>query len=562
MGAEPSVTTERGKPVSRRGDGLLVTALLALLVAVWLEPSGSWLAEPDEARYAEIPREMLAADDFVTPRLNGVPYFEKPPLLYWCNAAALAIFGQTPWAARLPTRLFGTATALLLAFAVGRLRGRREGLASAIFLLAAPLGFTAARTNLTDGVLTFFFAATLLAGLATLRRAGAGRPTAALAAAAGALAAAGFLCKGLVAVVLPGGILLCWALVSGRFRDLKALLISPAVPAFLLLAAPWPILAERAHPGFLQFFFIHEHFQRFATPAASRPGPITYFAGIFLVGFLAGLPFFFRGAREALARDAVSLYFLIWFTVVLVFFSVSRSKLPPYIFPALPAAAALAARGLGAGRGPLLWRLHAAIAALFVAACAAIPDVRTTVAADGLLPLALAGAASVLAGAGLALAESRRPARAAASAGFGWAGLYLALALAWPKTPLARDVHELAGVAQAAAAATSARVVGYRCYLQGFPLRLKAIMPVADFRGELEDWWMPEEARREIFWPRERFWKEWGSGRPVVALVRVRDRGDFEGVQPPARVLECRKKYCVVANRDAPRGYTPEPSAR
>ena len=540
-----AVTESRG---SGRGDGVLVAALLALLAAVWLEPAGSWLAEPDEARYAEIPREMLAAGDFVTPRLNGVPYFEKPPLLYWCNAAAFALFGQTPWAARLPTRLFGTATALLLACAVGRLRGRREGLASAIFLLAAPLGFTAARTNLTDGVLTFFFTATLLAGLATLRRAMSHRPTAVLAAAAGAFAAAGFLSKGLVAVVLPAGILLGWALVSGRVRQLRALLISPAGPAFLLLAAPWPILAERANPGFLQFFFIHEHFQRFATPAASRPGPITYFAGIFLVGFLAGLPFFSRGAREAFARDSVSLFFLIWFGVVLVFFSVSRSKLPPYIFPALPAAAALAARGLCAGRGPLLWRFHAAIAAAFVAACAAVPDVRATIQAQSLIPLALAGAASVLAGAGLALAESRRPSRAAAAAGAGWAGLYLVLGLAWPRTPLATDVHGLAGAAQAAAGASSARVVGYRCYLQGFPWRLGAVMPVADFRGELEDWWLPEDRRREIFWSRDRFWEEWRSGRPLVALVRVRDRSDFDGAQPPARVLECRRKHCVVAN--------------
>src|SRR5258705_148850 len=73
-------------------------SLLRVLVPVWVEPAGSWLAEPDEARYAEIPREMLASADFVTPLLNGVPYFEKPPLLYWVNAASLRLFGETPWA--------------------------------------------------------------------------------------------------------------------------------------------------------------------------------------------------------------------------------------------------------------------------------------------------------------------------------------------------------------------------------------------------------------------------------------------------------------------------------
>src|SRR5262245_6797948 len=104
LGAEP-----RGGATRTLG-----AALLLLAAMVWLEPAGSGLAEPDETRYAEIPREMLAAGDLLVPRLNGVPYFEKPPLLYWLNAASLRVFGETPWAARLPTRLAGTGTVLLV----------------------------------------------------------------------------------------------------------------------------------------------------------------------------------------------------------------------------------------------------------------------------------------------------------------------------------------------------------------------------------------------------------------------------------------------------------------
>jgi 4-amino-4-deoxy-L-arabinose transferase-like glycosyltransferase len=531
-----------------RGDPLRIAALLALLAAVWLEPPGSHLAEPDEARYAEIPREMLQARDFVTPRLNGVPYFEKPPLLYWGNAVSFALFGASPWAARLATRLAGTATTLLIAFAVSRLRGRREGLLAAIFYLAAPFGLVSARMNLTDGVLTLFFTATLLAAFATLRRSAAGRPTAGLAALTGALAAGGFLSKGLIAVVLPGGILLAWAIVTRSLRHVKALLLSPAVPVFFALAVPWLLLAERAHPGFLQFFFVQEHFQRFATPAASRPGPIYYFAGLFLVGFLPGLPFFFRGAREALRRDPVSLFFLVWFSVVLVFFSVSRSKLPPYIFPALPAAAALAARGCRILPTLGLWRAHAVLVMILIAACAAIPDVRSTIAQQRLAPIAIAGAACLLAGAGLAL---RRPGAASCSAGFaglGWAGLYFALAFAWPRLPMATDIPDITRVARDAADSSRARVVSYRGYVQGFTWGLRSIVPVADHRGEFEDWWLPERRRREIFWSRDRFWREWSSGRPLVALARVQNRGDFSDARPPARWLACREKYCVVAN--------------
>src|ERR1700674_1605132 len=187
--------------------GVLLASLLLLLVAVWFEPPGSWLAEPDEPRYAEIPREMLATHDFVVPRLNGVPYFENPPLLYWANAASFAVLGETPFAARLPTRLAGLGTTLLVLFAVGRLWGHRAGLFAAVFFLVSPLAFTFSRLNLTDGVLTFFFTATLVAGDETLQARARGRSTFALSALTGALAAGAFLSKGLVGIVLPGAIL-------------------------------------------------------------------------------------------------------------------------------------------------------------------------------------------------------------------------------------------------------------------------------------------------------------------------------------------------------------------
>ena len=540
-----------GAPVGggRGGDRLLVVALVALLAAVWLEPPGSRLAEPDEARYAEIPREMLAARDFVTPTLNGVPYFEKPPLLYWANAASFAVFGERPFTARLATRIAGTATALLLAWAVGRRRGREEGLLAAVLFLAAPFGFTAARTNLTDGLLTFCFAATLFAAWEVLERAaeGRGRSTSGLAAIAGVFAAAGFLAKGLIAIVLPGAILVLAALLSGRARTLRALLVSPAPLAFLALASPWFALAEHAHPGFLDFFFVHEHFQRFATPTASRPGPIYYFAALFLAGFLPALPFFFRGVREASRRDPFSLFLLLWTAVVIAFFSVSRSKLPPYIFPAFPAAAALAARGLvAAGLRKAPWIGHAILAATLVVAVAAVPDARREITQGRIGALALTGALSLAAGAGFALL-ARNPLRAAAALGLGWAGFYAVLDLAWPRIELSTGLPAISAEARDAAAPSGARVVSYRGYAQTLPWEMRAVVPIVDFKGELEDWWLPVERRREIFWTRERFWEAWRSER-IVALAKVRDRGDFRGASPPARWLACRDKYCLVVN--------------
>ena len=516
-----------------------------MLFAIWFEPAGSYLAEPDEPRYAEIPREMLASRDFVTPRLNGVPYFEKPPLLYWFNAAALSVFGETPWAARLPTRLAGLGTTLLVGFSVARARGRPAGIAAAALFLASPMVLTFSRLNLTDGLLTFFFTATLLAGREAVERREAGRGAAAMSALTGALAAAGFLSKGLVAIVLPGGILLLWCLAARRPRALLALLAGPALPAFVLLAAPWFVMAERRNPGFLQFFFIHEHLQRFATAEASRPGPIYYFGMVFVLGFLPGLPFFFSGWRRVTAdRDA--LFYAIWFAVVLVFFSVSRSKLSPYLFPAFPAAAALAARGFsGSGQRRGRWLGAALISTALLAAAAAIPAVRRTVAHEGVTAVAVAATALLLAGSWGAWALRGRPRVALASLTAGWGLLYVGLAVIYPHTPTARDLQELARGASEAAASSHAPVVFYRTYVQTIPWELKqSPVPVADHTGELESWFLPEPRRRQIFWSRDDFWREWAA-RPLVAVARTRDRGDFPAT---ARLIASRGKYCLVTN--------------
>lgn len=533
----------------RAGERILLVSLLVLLAAVWLDPPGSFLAEPDEPRYAEIPREMLAAGNLVTPLLNGVPYFEKPPLLYWANAAAFRVFGESPFAARLPTRLAGLGTTLLVLVGVGWLWGRRLGLFAGVLFLVSPLAFTFSRVNLTDGLLTFFFTLTLLAGLATLRRREDGRPTASFSALTGAAAAAAFLTKGLIAVVLPGAILLLWCLFLGRMKSAAALLFGPATPVFVALTVPWFILAERQHPGVLHFFFIHEHLQRFATPIANRPGPIYYFAVVFVAGFLPGLPFFFAGLRPVRRADPEALFFLVWFAVVFLFFSLSRSKLSPYLFPAFPPAAALAARGLSMAPDPgRLWRIAAMISTVVIAAALALSPVRSAIADRHLSVLAALGAACLLAGAWTAQLLRNRSESALGALALGWGGLYLALALIWPRTALAADIPELASRARREASPRGAPIVSYRTYLQGFPWELKSVVPLADATSELEDWFLPESRRAEIFWSAQRFWTAWRSGRPLVVLARLRDLPELRTADPPARVLLARGKHAVVAN--------------
>ena len=548
-------------PARPTGSRSLAAAFVVLLAVVWLEPRGSGLAEPDETRYAEIPREMLAANDLLVPRLNGVPYFEKPPLLYWLNAASLKVFGETPWAARLPTRLAGLGTTLLILFAargIGAASASASasgGLAASVFFLAAPIGFLFSRTNLTDGLLTFFFTATLLSGRAAVLRREQKRPWIGASALFGAMCAAAFLTKGLIAIVLSGSIFFIWAVSTGRLvTTLRTLVLSPAPIVFVVLAAPWFLAVENRHAGFLDFFFIREHFQRFATKAAKRSGPLYYFVPVLLLGFLPGIPFFVRGFGKALRGTDPAFFFLVWFTVVFVFFSISSSKLPPYLFPAIPAAAVLAARGLpepGERRRPA-WIAGAILTTAFVLALMLHPELRAAARELRLAGL-MAPALSILVVLSwfAVLFAGNAPRLALASLGFGWAAFLLAVVLGWPLTPQARFTSELADAARRSldAGGRSARLVGYKDYLNGISWELKTPIPVAAYRGELEPWFENDpKVRESLFWSDQRFWGAWRSGRPVVALVRMRDLVEMMTAQPPARVVRFANRHAIVAN--------------
>jgi 4-amino-4-deoxy-L-arabinose transferase-like glycosyltransferase len=370
------------------------------------------------------------------------------------------------------------------------------------------------------------------------------------------------LTKGLVALALPGVVLLLWSLATGRLRHLGALVASPATPVFLVLAAPWFFLVERRHPGFLQFFFIHEHFQRFATGAAKRPGPFYYFVPVFVLGFLPGLAFFvagLKGWRRLRREDDGAFFFLLWFLTVFAFFSISKSKLPPYLFPAIPAAAALAARGIDGGRR--LWIVQAVLATALAAALIFHPATRAgmmrldlaAIAAPALaLLLVLSWAAVLFAGNGSA------PALASVAAG--WAIFFGAVVLVWPKLPQAHFNAELAAAVRRSAP-PGAALVGYKTYLNGVSWELKTALPVADYRGELEpEFETRPEARDALFWSKEHFWQVWRSDRPVVALVRMRDLVEVMTAAPPARVVRWAGSHAVVANFPTPEHSPPQPS--
>jgi 4-amino-4-deoxy-L-arabinose transferase-like glycosyltransferase len=337
---------------------LFVLLLLAVLLLVF-EPGVVPLFEPDEGRYAEVPREMLATGDFVTPRLNGVLYFEKPPLYYWSIAASMALLGQTELAVRLPGKL-ASVSMVLLAIAFARRRwGTRTGLLAGLILATSILLVALARIALIDPMLSAALAAASFSFAAFAEDDAAGEARRARRSLYGfyAACAAAILLKGLVGVVLPGGAIVVWVLVTGRWRTFPRIFSPGPLLLFLVLAVPWHVAMALRHPDFLQFYFVHEHFQRFATTGHRRTGPAVYFVPVLVVGFLPWTGFFGRFretwpglSREAWRGRATEGFLWIWSLLVFAFFSASQSKLIPYVLPIWPALCVLLALGMERAR--------------------------------------------------------------------------------------------------------------------------------------------------------------------------------------------------------------------
>jgi 4-amino-4-deoxy-L-arabinose transferase-like glycosyltransferase len=349
------LTRPLASPVPARASRYLLIGLAILLVALWFAKLANRpLAHPDEGRYAEIPREMLATGDWVTPRLNGFAYLQKPPLQYWATAAAYKAFGPAEWTARLWTALTGLAAVVLAWFAGRRLLGRDAGDFGALALLASPYFVVMSGINTLDMGVSVFLNGAVLAYLLS-RQAGTRRGEAAWMIVAWAAMALAVLSKGLIGVVLPFAALVGYALWHRQPGALARLHWLPGLAVFLAIAAPWFVLAARANPEFLQYFFLHEHFQRFTSTVHNRAGPAWYFVPILLLAVgpwavpaAAGLR---QAWRSPPADGAVSprRFLLVWCAVVFVFFSVSQSKLPAYLVPIVPALALLAGDALANG---------------------------------------------------------------------------------------------------------------------------------------------------------------------------------------------------------------------
>ncbi len=334
--------------------------LVIVLVAIaWFHALGQRpLAEPDEGRYAEIPREMVATGDWVTPRLNGFKYFEKPALQYWLTAAGFELFGEQAWVARLWPALLGFIGALWAGFLGLRLYGRKAGY-YAFLLTASSLLYFALGHILT---LDMSFSAWMALGLGALvlaqrQRDEHPRATRNWMLLGWSMLALAVLTKGLAGVVLPGAAVFLYMLWQRDWALLKQLHLVKGIALLLLITAPWFLEVSRLNPNFAWFFFVHEHFDRYLTTVHHRDAPVWYFVPLFALGGMPWLVSWLRGivqpfaARfDGVAHGGFDAARLIWVyaAFIFVFFSLGHSKLPAYIVPMFPLLAVLAGRALAA----------------------------------------------------------------------------------------------------------------------------------------------------------------------------------------------------------------------
>ncbi len=309
-------------------------ALLLVLLALWLLATLGLrpLLQPDEGRYASVAREMLMGNALV-PTLNGLPFFHKPPLFYWLDMAAMQLFGINAFASRIGSMLGAWLMGASLFFAMRRWHGPRVAAIALGVLATCPFFYVAAQYANHDMLVAGLITAAILALAIAVER----PPQVHLGwLLAGSLACAlATLAKGLIGFVLPVLVIGPWLLAQGRWRQVVKLLHPLGLLVFLLVAAPWFMVTQMSYPAFFDYFFVEQHFRRFALSSFNNVEPFWFFIVLLPALTLPWSIWLPRALRHAwTTRDAhVALY--VWWVIAIVgFFSLPSSKIAGYVLPA------------------------------------------------------------------------------------------------------------------------------------------------------------------------------------------------------------------------------------
>jgi 4-amino-4-deoxy-L-arabinose transferase-like glycosyltransferase len=355
-----------------------IASALAIVICLFGNLGAIGLMGPDEPRYVWIARAMAETGDWITPRLYGQPWFEKPILYYWAAAIGFRLHLSPEWAARLPSAVAALAAAIAIGWlgwkhyaatfpagsaALGSLVRNPALLAPLLFSTSvAAIGF--ARAGTPDMLFSAFLTLAMAAAADVLLRAGelrgkraplsdsAPRDTWPLLA-FGVFLGAAVLAKGPAGVLLAGGSLAIWTLATGKWRASLRLAHPVAIVACCVVALPWYALCARRNPDFLRVFILQHNFERYLTPLFRHQQPFWFFGPIVLLALLPWTILLWPAAsagsrlwRERAWHKSSGFFFACWAVFPVVFFSLSQSKLPSYVLPAIPAIALLCAIGV------------------------------------------------------------------------------------------------------------------------------------------------------------------------------------------------------------------------
>lgn len=516
-----------------RQDILFLTLVFSILFGSFL--GSRPLTVPDEGRYAEIPREMVTSGDYVTPRVNGVKYFEKPPLFYWMQAASFKALGINEWSIRLPNGLMGL-LGVLLVYGTGRkLYSRRAGLLAALTMGTFGLYMGMARMVTLDMTL-----ATLISGTFCCFILGNLYP-------AGTLrdrfmwgmyfcAALATLTKGLVGIIFPGMVIFSWLLMTRNWRELKTYCLPTG---FLLLAAitvPWHILVQLKNPEFFKYYVIDQQFLRYITDSEGRHQPFWFLPLALLGGLFPWTGFIFpaiwdaRSTQWRVPHDTVigttletstHLFLMLWAGLVFLFFWLSNSQLVPYVLPVYPPLALLLGRYLDrAITQPLCKGPRAGLAVAGLLTTVLITLVWSRIDFTQLSQGITLGCLGLLLILPLLVYWRSTLLHTLISLGLTSSLFLLSLNFSYPPTDT-RSVKALA-IALKPLLKDTDTVYSYQDHYQDLPVYLGRRVVMVEFYGEL--WFGLEHTKHNGIWVRNSdFWPRWSEAKRQFMIMSLNE---------------------------------------